>query len=282
MFRFRFFFIVILLFTFIGCSGRTWTKPDFSLWRPSGPPAKTVAVWEPAVKHEAGQEPQRGFGGRVYFYDQESKKPIKINGNVVVYAFDEENRQPEDNIPTRSYLFDKNDVKKLYAKSKLGASYNFWVPWDSEGPEGDAKKVSLIVRYIPEVGSSVVSSQAVVYLPGKLSQTQPPTELMANNKENNSREIQGGDIQQVAHWSYRTGYENRQVDQGSQPVVCGVQPVGYESRQAALGDQPVTHAKPSDLNSPKSNRTPTRIPPTELSVESNNNRPPTMKISTIR
>jgi hypothetical protein len=174
-----------------------------------------VAVWEPAVKHESDQEPQRGFGGRVYFYDRESKKPIKINGNVVVYAFDEENRQPEDSAPTRSYLFDKNDVKKLYAKSKLGPSYNFWVPCDSEGPDGNAKKVSLIVRYIPDVGSSVVSSQAVVYLPGKFNQTQP--ELIAKTNNNDHPKADRA-IQQVAHWKQNDRQVNTNNDsKPSQP-----------------------------------------------------------------
>ncbi|MDR0705376.1 MAG: hypothetical protein LBF88_10365 [Planctomycetaceae bacterium] len=231
------------LFTLIGCSGTSWTKPDFSVLRHSGPPSKAVAVWEPAVKHESGQEPQRGFGGRVYFYDQEAKKPIKINGNVVVYAFDEENRNPDDNAPTRSYLFDKDDVKKIYSKSKLGPSYNCWVPWDSEGPDGNAKKVSLIVRYIPEVGSSVVSSQAVVYLPGKLNQMQTQTELMAKTGNNEfSNPKTNGTIQQVAHWNQ---------NQRDRPMNV----INNDSK---------------------------RSQPTEFPVESNDNRPPTMKISTIR
>jgi hypothetical protein len=238
IFHFYFLFFLFTAFMLTGCSGTSWTKPDISVLKPSGPPAKAVAVWEPAVKHETDQEPQRGFGGRVYFYDQESKKPIKIKGNVVVYAFDEETRQPDDNAPTRSYLFDKSDVKKLYSKSKLGPSYNFWVPWDSEGPDGNAKKVSLIVRYIPEVGSSVVSSQAVVYLPGKFDQT-GQTELMAKT-DWNIQKTQEGTIQQVAHWSQND---------------------------------------PNDL---KPNENSKRVPPTEYPIESNNNRPSTMKISTIR
>ncbi|MDR2754929.1 MAG: hypothetical protein LBC20_04420 [Planctomycetaceae bacterium] len=239
IFKFQCLLFFLMVFTFMGCSGTSWRKPDLSVLKPAGPPAQAVAVWEPAVKHETGLEPQRGFGGRVYFYDQESKKPIKINGNIVVYAFDEENRKPDDNAPTRSYLFDKDDIKKLYSKSKLGPSYNFWIPWDSEGADGKTKKVSLIVRYIPEVGSSVVSSQAAVYLPGKLEQT----EFMAKNNWEN-RKIQGdtqeGIIQQVAHWS------------------------------------------PNDPKTSANNTDSKHSQPVEHLVESNNNRTPTMKISTIR
>ncbi len=171
--NFQFIPLVFLLVT-VGCSGTNWMKkPNFSALLPPGPPAKVLAVWEPAVKHEAGGEKaQRGFGGRVYFHDQDAKRPIKVDGNVVVYAFDEEGRQVGDNVPTRTYFFERDDVKKLYSKSKLGHSYNFWIPWDADGPDGQARKVSLIVRYVPKVGSSVVSSQAVAYLPGKRGQSE--------------------------------------------------------------------------------------------------------------
>lgn len=186
---------MLLVFSTLGCAGTSWMKaPDLSKLKPPGPPAKALAVWEPAIRHDGDNTPQRGFGGRVYFYDQESRNPIKVKGNVVVYAFDEENRKPDDNAPTRSYYFAKNDVKKLYSKSKLGHSYNFWVPWDAEGPDGKVKKVSLIVRYVPDTGSSVVSSQAAVYLPGKEGQT----EMMAKTEWDDIQNF-NGPIQQVAH-----------------------------------------------------------------------------------
>lgn len=185
----------IFLLVTIGCGSTDWAskRPDFSHLKPAGPPARAVAAWEPAVRHDGEKTPERGFAGRVYFYDQDARKPVKAKGNVVVYAFDEEDRKPGDNAPTRSYFFAKNDVKKLYSKSKLGHSYNFWVPWDTEGPEGNVKKVSLIVRYLPDVGSSVVSSQAAVYLPGKSGQT----ELAAKTEWDRITHFEGT-IQEVA------------------------------------------------------------------------------------
>jgi hypothetical protein len=255
------FLVVFILLT--GCSGTSWTKPDLSALKPAGPPAKAVAVWEPAVKHETGQEPQRGFGGRVYFYDQESKKPIKINGNVVVYAFNEENRTPDDNAPTRSYLFDKSDVRKLYSKSKLGASYNFWVPWDSAGADGSAQKVSLIVRYIPEVGSSVVSSQAVVYLPGKPNSQ---TELMASNGGSSGNNMSGGN--NTSNVNNMNSVNSRNIREGA---------AAEGAKEGVI--QQVVHWDVSGASSVGDSK---RSQPAEFTVESNNNRPPAMKISTIK
>lgn len=181
------FLIVLTLLT--GCSSFKAKTPDLSALKPAGPAAKAIAAWEPAVKHDSDKPAQRGFGGRVYFYDAAAKNPVKVKGTVVVYAYDEDGRKIDDNAPTRSFVFTEKDLKRNYSKSKLGHSYNLWVPWDSEGPDGKAKKISLIVRYIPSKGSSVVSSQVAAYLPGKINQD----ELMAK------AEWEQNGIQQVGY-----------------------------------------------------------------------------------
>jgi hypothetical protein len=138
---------------------------DLSGLKPPGPVATVVAAWEPAVSN--GDNPQRGFGGRVYLYDQE--RPVKAKGTIVVYIFEEDGRKPGDEKPNEGLVFTEKmlNTKGVYQKSKIGHSYNLWVPVDAAGPDGPAKKVSLIVRYIPEKGSSIVSSQTTAHLPGR-------------------------------------------------------------------------------------------------------------------
>jgi len=159
---------ILVLAAFTGCA--VIPKPDLSVLKPAGPVAKVVAAWEPAISN--GEDPMRGFGGRVYFYDQDMTRPVKADGTVVVYIFDEEGRSSDDNKPNEGIVFDAKTLnsKGVYSKSKIGHSYNLWVPFDAAGPEGPAKKVSLIVRYIPKQGASQVSSQSVVHLPGKRSE----------------------------------------------------------------------------------------------------------------
>jgi hypothetical protein len=155
------FLTICLLFT--GCM--TIPKPDLSALKPPGPVTSVVASWEPAMSN--GENPMRGFGGRVYFYDQDQTRPVKIDGTVIVYIFDEDGRAPGNSKPDEGHHFDEKTLKGIYSKSKIGHSYNLWVPLDEAGPEQPARKVSLIVRYIPKHGASQVSSQATVYLPGK-------------------------------------------------------------------------------------------------------------------
>ena len=159
--------ICSLLLAFIGCA--SLPTVDLSALKSPGPVTTVIAAWEPAVSN--GEKPMRGFGGRVHFYDQDLARPVKVNGKVIVYAFDEEGRLPGDSKPNEGFVFDEKTLnsKGVYKKSKLGHSYNLWIPWDAAGPEGQAKKISLIVRYIPNKGSQVVSQQATAYLPGRQS-----------------------------------------------------------------------------------------------------------------
>ena len=149
----------------------TMPKVDFSALKSPGPVTSVVAAWEPAVSN--GENPERGFGGRVYFYDSELNRPVKIKGTVVVYAFDEDGRCQWDAKPNEGYVFDSKTLNSrgVYAKSKLGHSYNLWIPIDAAKPDSPSRKISLIVRYIPDKGPSPPpSSQATVHLPGRRDQ----------------------------------------------------------------------------------------------------------------
>jgi hypothetical protein len=135
-------------------------------------------------------------------------RPVKAKGTLVVYIFEEDGRLPGDEKPNEGIVFDAKTLnsKGVYKKSKMGHSYNLWVPVDAAGPDGPAKKVSLIVRYIPEKGASKVSSQATAHLPGRrsdgtmvaaqpdwqiqqVSGQQPPTERPVSHQDQRSQEV---------------------------------------------------------------------------------------------
>jgi hypothetical protein len=159
----------------VGCSISKW-KPSkiFSLdssWpfrdkdEPrEGIPVRMVGTWTDSVLTKAGEKPQRGFGGRLMFYDKDEKDPIKVDGQLIVYAFDETDRDPTDNKPTRRYVFPAEQVQLHMSKSELGTSYSFWLPWDEAG--GPKTEVSLICRFEPKGGAVVTSEQTRHPLPG--------------------------------------------------------------------------------------------------------------------
>ena len=127
-------------------------------------PMRVVAIWSDTVLNTPGQPSIRGFGARLMFYEDKKDKPIKVSGELTVYAFDEAGRAKTDARPDRKYVFTAEQMKKHYSKSELGHSYSVWVPWDPVG--GEAKEISLIVRFVPVEGGVVISEQVKQFLPG--------------------------------------------------------------------------------------------------------------------
>ncbi len=140
-------------------------------------PSRVVTVWVDTIRYTQGMAPTRGFGGRLVFYEEGEKEPIKVEGDLVIYAFEEDGRKAADPRPTRKYVFRADQLDAHHSESKVGHSYSFFVPWDDVG--GYRKEISLIARFQPKSGSTVVSEQTKHILPGKPS----PEEMQAAQAE---------------------------------------------------------------------------------------------------
>jgi hypothetical protein len=161
-------FAALWLLTLAGCS--TWGMPKSMPW-PLGSddspttPAQVVVVWTDAVQHQVNQPPIRGFGGRIMFYDGKSEKPVKVDGTLAIYAFDESGRDPNNARPDRKFVYPPEKLPSHYSKSQIGHSYSIWVPWDKAG--GIRKEVTLITRFLPKNGAPVVCDCVRQVLPGE-------------------------------------------------------------------------------------------------------------------
>ncbi len=130
-------------------------------------PRRLVSTWEDTVLTRMGSAPQRGFGGRILFFNAESEDPIRVDGQLVVYAYDEQGREPHETHPTRRYVFPAQQFVRHESECQLGPSYSVWLPWDEAG--GERKNISLIARFEPRGGALVVGDQTRHMLPGKTS-----------------------------------------------------------------------------------------------------------------
>jgi len=181
------FALAAMLVGVCGCrsNSRDWKFADmFDLkkgmpWHHDGPetgiPNRVVGTWTDTVLTQPGKKPQRGFGGRLLFYDNESNEPISVDGQLVVYAFDESDREVTDNKPTRRYVFPADQVPLHMSESELGPSYSFWLPWDEVG--GPQTEVSLICRFEPKGGPLIVGEETKHLLPGELVAEHGPPKL---------------------------------------------------------------------------------------------------------
>ena len=113
---------------------------------------------------QPGKPPTRGFGGRLYFYNEKSHA-IPVEGQLVVYAYDDAEAKHANSDPERKYAFTPEQFERHYSKSDLGPSYSIWIPWDAVG--GEQKSISLVPVFTASNGQLVMGQQAMNVLPGK-------------------------------------------------------------------------------------------------------------------
>lgn len=164
---------------------RVWPTSDAET-PPVKTPARIITSWTHTVLHRTGQKPQRGFGGRLLFFERGSDESVRVEGQLVIYAFDETNRSPHNTQPTRRYIYPPEQFARLESPSKLGPSYSVWMPWDEVG--GEQKHISLIARFEPVDGPLVVGEQTRHFLPGAMTSplpeaSQPAVELATHEVE---------------------------------------------------------------------------------------------------
>jgi len=145
-------------------------------------PLKVSVFWSEEVENRADMDRGvRGFGGRLYFYGKDPDKVIKVKGDLVIYAFDETNRDPKNMVPDKKYVFPAKTLEQLYSKSRMGHSYSVWLPWDSVG--GPKHEITLTARFTSEKGVMVASEPSKQLLPGD---GQMPVAALASTSNNSA------------------------------------------------------------------------------------------------
>ena len=141
-------------------------------------PAKIAATWTPDTLVQTGRTPTRGFGGRIFFYDEKSRV-VPVDGTLVIHGYDDSNGL-DPKRSTKRFEFTPEQLTNHFGQTDLGASYSVWIPWDAVG--GEQKRISLVASFRTEDGHLVQGVPAIVMLPGpgsKSGQTEIAVERLA-------------------------------------------------------------------------------------------------------
>ena len=138
-----------------------WSK-DKDKPKPYPNPTRMASTWTPDTLMQTGRTPTRGFGGRLFFYDEKTKA-VAVDGELTVHAFAENADGSQGEI--KRYHFTPEQFTTHFSQTDIGASYSVWIPWDAVG--GDQTKVSLVPSFRAANGRLVQGEQALVGLPGK-------------------------------------------------------------------------------------------------------------------
>ena len=139
-----------------------WSKDTEGDEVPYPNPVKIASTWTPDTLVQSGRTPTRGFGGRLFFYDQRSR-PVPVEGRLIVHGIDENAQSKEDAV--KRFEFTPEQFTRHFSQTDLGASYSVWLPWDAAG--GPQKRISLVASFVTSEGKTIQCIPSVVVLPGR-------------------------------------------------------------------------------------------------------------------
>lgn len=161
-------------------------------------PQKMAVLWSHDVLTVAGKPPTRGFGGRIYFYNNKSQA-IPVEGELVIHGFDETAKKltgAPDNQADKRFRFTQEQFTSHYSESDLGASYSIWVPWDTA--DGVQKEITLVPTFKSSQGELVQGDPAKVVLPGrKKPEDHFTTPVQTVSYQQSTNTTANGQLQQV-------------------------------------------------------------------------------------
>jgi putative hemolysin len=165
----------LLILSNAGCSSLTTTKSkngkkdsnwSFFQKKEYQTPQSINGTWTYDIFTKEGKPPTRGFGGRLYFYNEKSQA-IPVEGELTVYGFDDTHRSHDGSSiesADKKFRFTAEQFTSHFSESELGASYSIWIPWDAA--PGMQKKIMLIPTFKSKDGPVIRGNAATVLLPG--------------------------------------------------------------------------------------------------------------------
>lgn len=139
-------------------------------------PVQMVDVWKTYAQTTPEGKAMRGIAGRVHFYgDSKKKRTIKVDGDMSVFVFDGEVKDPAHAKPLCVYQFKSETLQKHYSfKKPLGHGYDFFLPVDEI--DGEEKNLCVMTRFDDILeGSLVLSAPVHTILKGTQREATPET-----------------------------------------------------------------------------------------------------------
>jgi hypothetical protein len=177
-----------------------WSEPKTTASE-YGEPVRMAVIWTPDVLTVAGKPPTRGFGGRIYFYN-DLNETVPVDGQLTVFGFDDTDQDQARRIPDRRFAFTPEQFTAHFSSSELGASYSVWIPWDYEQ---EHKTISLLPVFTSVNGNRVIGQQTINVLRGVKSDELLRKEDWRRNQQKHSPVAQVGYDQQFGYTGGQSG-----------------------------------------------------------------------------
>lgn len=159
--------LVSTAFALSGCASSSlfhWKDKSFTAATAANPVTKIICLWQPADGHTAENRPTRGFAGQIYFFAQDGKTPLTVDGDVRIYVFDDQGTIEEQAKPMHQFDYVDGAWKTHLYDTQLGPAYHVFVPYTRPGFHH--AECSLRLRLKPTEGQVVYSDMVHVVMNG--------------------------------------------------------------------------------------------------------------------
>jgi len=166
MTRFRCCSLLALLPLLAGCASLDLNLPDFGgELDQTARVGEIVCLWEHAEGVGLDGLPTRGFAGQILFFVKGQPEPVRINGDVRIYVFDDQGTEEEQSRPLHEFNFPADAWNTYLSRTNLGPAYQLFIPYTRKG--GNYSNCSLRIRMSAEGRSPIYSKLASITLPGR-------------------------------------------------------------------------------------------------------------------
>jgi len=247
--------------------GKKKEQPEFE------EPVRMAAIWSDGIYDQVGVSRVRGFGARLFFYNEQGL-PIKVDGELNVFGYDDSTAK-EDFAPDRKFVFKRDNFQSHFSESELGDSYSVWVPWEKVGTE--RRTVSLIPVFKSANGTVIKGGQSVNVLPGP-----EPKKLEATTDPSSYSKITPEKMDSVRTADYssavtKSGVQRATYNEQSNPA----SQLSNANGETAFGPVRKSNATTIKLTRTMSNRL-NSLPPQQPFVRKRRPRKPSLEVSNAK
>ncbi|WP_437190910.1 hypothetical protein [Planctomicrobium sp. SH527] len=152
-----------------GCQQMLKLKPGMGRSSPEAsaehPVFEAICLWEQGEGNGLDGLPTRGFVGQVMFFAHGIDAPVRVDGDLMVYVFDDVGTEEEQQKPIHQFEFNSVAMKAFLTETNVGTAYQFFIPYTRKGAQ--KATCSLRVRLTPKTGNPVYSKMSSIVLAGK-------------------------------------------------------------------------------------------------------------------
>lgn len=152
-----------------GCQQMLKLRPGMGRPTPEAsaahPVFEAICLWEQGEGNGLDGLPTRGFVGQVMFFAHGIDVPVRVDGDLMVYVFDDVGTEEEQQKPIHQFEFNSVAMKAFLTETNVGTAYQFFIPYTRKGAQ--KATCSLRVRLTPKTGNPVYSKMSSIVLAGK-------------------------------------------------------------------------------------------------------------------